>query len=54
MKICYFSKDAIQSISDGDEEMREFHFEMIDRRMELNDVIIITDKFYEPIGEFNV
>ena len=51
MKICYFSKDAVQSIADGDEDMREYYIEMVERRYNLNDVILINDDHFNGVCE---
>lgn len=52
MKICYISKDALQLIKDGDEEMREWYLEILNMRMENPfRFFLITDSFYDTYGE---
>ena len=48
-KIVYFSDEALLSIKQGDEEMKEFYSEYFNRRMENNDVWLYLDTHFKKL-----
>lgn len=50
-RIVYFSADSIKAMNNGDEEMREWFLIIMKRQMEYNDILIISDKFYDTFGK---
>lgn len=49
-KIVYFSNDALKSIKEGDEEMKEYYEEYLNRRIRLNDVYLYLDTHFKTLS----
>lgn len=48
-KIVYFSDEALTLMLEGDEEMKEFYLEYLNRRLENNDVWLYLDTHFKPL-----
>lgn len=48
-KIVYFSDEALALMLEGDEEMKEFYLEYLNRRLENNDVWLYLDTHFKPL-----
>lgn len=48
-KIVYFSNEALNSLLEGDEDMKEFYNEYFLRKLEYNDVWFYLDTHFKPL-----
>lgn len=48
-KIIYFSNEALTLMLEGDEEMKKFYLEYLNRRLEKNDVWLYLDTHFKPL-----
>ena len=48
-KIVYFSNEALNSLLEGDEDMKEFYNEYFLRKLEYNDVWLYLDTHFKPL-----